>query len=254
MKLRLRNAPFPAILALLMLLLVVAAPAHAGWGDKLKEKAAKALKGEKPKPAAETGPVKSRMQPAVTAESLDRFQHGMEVEVAERAKAEKLLASLPSREQREKCAQEVGMSAEAQQIVQAYADAAANARPEEGARHTERMAQRLDSLVTARCGPEPSKYDANQLARDAIGKGSDTAALGGDDAYHVWKEWVSEFCNYLEKLQKQPDAKAQLAKMADEGLRIPGSGTGIFFVYTASEAQLLMERCPTLKPLLEATD
>jgi len=249
-----RRPPYAPCLALLLLLLVVPAPAHAGWGDKLKEKASKMLKPEKGKPAAETGPVQSRMQPAVTPESLDRFQHGMEVEAAERAKAQKLLASLPTREQREKCAQEVALSAEAQRIVQEYADAAENVRPEDAGKHTERMAQRLDSLVTAKCGPEPSKYDANQLARDAIARGSDTAALGGDDAYHVWKEWVSEFCNYLEKLQKQPDAKAQMAKMADEGLRIPGSGTGIFFVYTASEAQLLMERCPKLEPLLEATN
>jgi len=39
----------------------------------------------------------------------------------------------------------------------------------------------------------------------------------------------------------------------DEGLRIPGYGTGIYYVYTASEAKELIENCDSLMPLLEAT-
>jgi hypothetical protein len=248
------HRPFASRLVTVALLLCCSAPAHAGWGDALKSKASKMLKTDKSKAAEETGPLKSRMQPAVTAESLDRFQHGLEVESAERQKAQKLLASQPPPDQREKCSQAVAMSADAQRIVQEYSDAAANARPEDGAKLLERMTQRMDSLVTAKCGPEPVRYDANQLARDAIGKGTDAAGLGDDGAYYVWKEWVREFCAYLAKLRQQSDAKQQLAKISDEGLRIPGSGTGIYYVYTASEAQLLMERCPRLMPLLEATN
>ena len=241
------------VLSALVLCPALAAPARAGWGDALKQKASKVLKTEKPKSAAETGPIQSRIQPPLTAESLARFQRGMETEVAEREKAKKFLASLPTKEQRDKCAQEFAMSADAQKMTMEYAEAAANAKPEEAGKHTERWMARLDSVVTKKCGPDPSKYDAGQMSREALAKGSDTAALGSDDAYHVWKEWVLEFCNYLEKLQKQPDAKEQLAKIKDEGLRIPGSGTGIYFVYTASEAALLIEACPRLKPLLEAT-
>ena len=248
------RTPFALALAALALLSSLGAPAHAGWGDALKQKASKVLKTEKPKPAAEAGPVtKSGMTPEVTAERLDRFQKGMEVEVAEMEKSKKILASLPDKATREKCAQQVAMSSEAQKLVMDFAEAAANAKPEDGQKHMERMTARMDSIVTGKCGPDPSKFDAHQMARDALAKGSDTAALGDDMAYRAWKEWVLEFCNYVEKLMKQPDGKEQVEKMKTEGLRIPGSGTGIFFVYTASEATLLLERCPKLKPLLEAT-
>ncbi len=240
--------------AALSLLAVLAAPSHAGWGDALKQKASKVLKTEKPKPAAETatGPVKSRMTPEVTVESLTRFQKGMEVELAEREKAKKLLASLPPKEQRDKCAQQVAMSKDAEKIAMEWSESAANAKPEEMQQHMARMTARMDSMVTHKCGLDPLKYDAHQLARDAVAKGSDTAALGDDVAYFTWKEWAIQFCNYIEKLQKQPDAKEQLAKIKAEGLRIPGSGN-VYFVYSASEANLLLERCAALKPLIEAT-
>ena len=251
-----RLRPLDLLVSVLVLLSGLHAPAHAGWGDALKQKASKVLKTEKPKTAADAnaGPVtKSGMTPEVTAASLDRFQKGMETEVAEREKAKKILASLPSKEQRDKCAQQVAITPEAQKLVMDYAEGAANAKPEDQQQHIMRMTMRMDSMVTAKCGPDPGKYDANQMSRDALARGSDTAALGDDNAYHVWKEWVTEFCGYLEKLKKQPDGKDQLEKMKADGLRIPGSGTGIYFVYTASEATLLIERCDELKPLLLAT-
>jgi hypothetical protein len=226
--------------------------AHAGWTDAAKKQAAKVTKPDKPKAATESGPVQSRMQPAVTAESMTRFQKGMETEIAEREKAKKLLASLPKKEVREKCAAEVAMSADAQKLVMDYAEEASNAKPEDAAKLQMRMSTRLDSMVTQMCGPDPGKYNASQMERDAVAAGSDAAALGDDYAYHAWKEWATEFCNYIEKLQKQPDAKDQLAKMKSDGLRIPGLG-GTYLVYSASEAALLLERCPTLKPLLAAT-
>lgn len=232
---------------------VLAVPAQAGWGDALKTKASKVLKTEKPKPAAETGPITSRIQPPLTAERLAQFRRGLETEVAEREKAKKLLASLPTAEARQKCAQQLATSPEMQKISADWAASAADAKPEDQQKLMTRMSERMDSLITAKCGPDPGKYNAQRMEREALAKGSDTAALGDDLAYHAWKEWVTEFCSYLEKLEKQPDAKQQLAKIKDEGLRIPGSGTGIYFVYTASEAALLIERCPSLKPLLEAT-
>ena len=162
-------------------------------------------------------------------------------------------ADLPDKATRDKCAQQVAISSEAQKLAMDYAEAAANAKPEDGQKLMERMTTRMDSIVTSKCGPDPSNYDASRMAREALAKGSDTAALGNDMAYRAWKEWALEFCNYVEKLMKQPDGKEQVEKMKAEGLRIPGYGTGMFFVYTASEATLLLERCPKLKPLLVAT-
>src|SRR5262245_8064502 len=161
-------APRLALLSLFVLPTLLAAPSHAGWGDALKQKASKVLKTEKTPPASETGPVKSRMTPEVTAEALARFQRGMEVEVAEREKAKKFLATLPKPEDRQKCSQQMAMSSEAQKIVTEYAEAASAGKPEDGMKHMERMTQRMDSLVTAKCGPDPGKYDAGRMERDAL--------------------------------------------------------------------------------------
>src|SRR5688572_29979435 len=109
--------PLALALVALALLASLASPVHAGWGDALKQKASKVLKTEKPKPAAEAGPVtKSGMTPEVTAERLDRFQKGMEVEVAELEKAKKTLASLPDKATRDKCMQQLAASPEAQKV------------------------------------------------------------------------------------------------------------------------------------------
>lgn len=249
-------------LAMLLALVAVATPAGAGITDALKQKALKAVKGDRSKPAAaaESGPVKSRMTTEVTAARLDRFRKGMELEIAEREKAKRFLASLKSKEAYQQCSQQVAMSPEAQKLTTAISEIPENATAEQINAKMTWMAVQLESLVVRRCGPDPGKYDPNQMARDAIGKGSDAAGLGepgagldNDTAYAIWKEWVLEFCNYLEKLKKEPDAAQKIAKMKDEGLRIPGSGTGVFWVYTASEATLLLERCDVLKPLIEAT-
>lgn len=231
-----------------------AVPAHAGFGDMVK-KAKQAVKGEKPKApnAAETGPIKSRMTPEVTAERLTQFQHGMEAEVAEREKGRKFLATLKSKEEYNACQQKVAASPEAQKVMMMVGDVPENATMEDMQKVTEKMNTQIAALLRKHCGEDPSKYSADQFVRSAIAKGSDTAALGDDLAYHAWKEWVVEFCRYIEKLKDQPDYEQKLAKIKDEGLRIPGQGTGIYFVYSATEANLLLERCEHLMPLIEAT-
>jgi hypothetical protein len=244
----------PALLiATLALVPILAVPAHAGWGDAIKAKAAKALKAEKPKPATEAGPITSRIATEVTAERLARFQRGLETEVAERQKGMKFLATLRTPEAYGKCKSELAASKEVQDLTMTMVNLPENAKPEEMQRHMQKMGLAMDSMTTSKCGPDPSQYSAGQIARDAIGKGTDTAALGDGYEYDIWKEWIIEFCSYIEKLEKQSDAKQQLAKIQDEGLRIPGTSAGIYYVYTASEATLLIERCPALKPLLEAT-
>lgn len=236
---------------------IVVAPAQGGLGDKLKQKATSALKGDKAKPAAasESGPITSRMNPPLTAERLARFQKGMQVELAEREKARKFLASLKTKEAYRQCTQEAAMSPEMQKIAMSVAEMPENATTEQMQKHMARMGTQMESLTVKKCGQDPSKFDARQMDHEAFVKGMDTAALsdGDDYAYQNYKEWILEFCNYLEKVRKQPDAEQQIARMRDEGLRIPGQGTGIYWVYTASEVAMLMDWCPKLKQLIEAT-
>src|SRR6185369_13256176 len=100
---------------------LAAAPAHAGWGDALKQQANKVVeKGEK-KPVGDTGPVQeSRIEPKLTPENVAKFKAAMELEVAERARVTKFLATVKTQEDFGKCKQEWLMSDAGQKLSQKY--------------------------------------------------------------------------------------------------------------------------------------
>jgi len=172
-----------------------------------------------------------------------------------RERVTKFLASLKSPEAYNKCRTDWMMSAEGQKLGQRYADGMTGKSGDALQKHVETVGQEMEKAIEKSCGPDPGQYNqgwASQQTRDAIGKASDEFAED-DYAYGTWKEWVLEFCSYIAELKKQPDAAQKIAKIKDEGLRIPGSGTGIYYVYTASEANALLEQCETLVPLIQAT-
>ena len=245
------------MLLLACVLALAATPALAGWGDALKKEADKAIKHEK-KPAAnaETGAVQSRIEPKVTPETLAKFRASLQLEIAERDRVTKFMATVKTGEAYEKCKNDWMLSPDGQKVSQKYADAMQGATSQaEVQKKVEVIGKEIEKALEQHCGPDPNHYNqgwANQEIRAAIGKASDQFTTD-DYAYATWKEWITEFCKYVEALKKQPDAAQKLAKIKDEGLRIPGSGAGIYYVYTASEANALLEKCESLMPLIEAT-
>jgi hypothetical protein len=233
--------------------LFFASPAGAGMGDMLKK--VKGLKFEpkaKPAPSAEKGAITSRIEPPATAEEVAKFKAALQLEGAERAKATKFLATLKTQEAWDKCRIDYQMSPEGMKLGEKLLAIPDNATAEERTKHLTEMSAEMDKAFEAKCGPQPSKFNSGQMMRDALAKGSD--AFEKDDLkYAAWKEWVLAFCEYIEELKKAPDAATKLAKIKDEGLRVPGSGTGIYFVYTATEANLLLDQCEALVPLIKAT-
>lgn len=247
---------FP-ILLLACACALAAAPALAGWGDALKKEADKALKHEK-KPAAnaESGPVDSRIEPKATPENLAKFKASLELEIAERKRVTQFMATVKSDDAYNKCKNDWMLSPDGQKASQKYMDAMQGVKSQADVqRIAETLGKEMEKALEQHCGPDPNHYNqgwANQEIRNAIGKASDQFTTD-DYAYATWKEWITEFCKYIEALKKQPDAAQKLAKIKDEGLRIPGSGAGIYYVYTASEANALLEKCESLMPLIEAT-
>jgi len=244
------------LLALCCALTWNATPAHAGWGDALKKEANKAVKHDKKPASGETGPVESRIEPKVTPENLKKFKASLELEVAERNRVTKFMATVKPQDAYFKCKQDWMLSPDGQAQTKKYADALQQGKSQEEIQKViESMAKEMEQVLEKHCGPDPDNYNqswANQEIRNAIGKASDQFTTD-DYAYAGWKEWITEFCKYIEALKKQPDAEKQLAKIKDEGLRIPGSGAGIYYVYTASEANALLEQCESLMPLIQAT-
>jgi hypothetical protein len=249
-----------APLAILATLALASAPAHAGIGDMLKNRAKEAVTGKKGKPAtaaaAESGAIQSRLSPPMTAENVAKFKAAMEYELAEREKATKFLKTVKSTEAYNQCKLDWTMSDDGQALSQRYLSGMEGKSGEALQKHVETVGTEMEKAIAAKCGPDPGRYNqgwAAQQSREALGRASDQFAKGEDYAYHTWKEWVVEFCNYIEKLKQEPDAAQKLAKIKDEGLRIPGHGTGIYYVYTASEANQLLENCDSLMPLIQAT-
>lgn len=235
---------------------LAAGPAHAGWGDALKQQANKVIKNEKkPAAATETGAVQSRIEPKLTPENLSKFKASLELETAERTRVTRFLATVKPRETYQKCYQEWLMSPDGVKLSQRYADAMSGKSQAEIQKNVETVGVEMQKQVEQHCGPDPDHYNqgwANDQVRQAIGRASDQFTTD-DYAYATWKEWITEFCNYIAELKKQPDADKKLAKIKDEGLRIPGTGAGIYYVYTASEATALLEQCDSLMPLIQAT-
>jgi len=245
----------PRVVALVCVLALVATPAWAGWGDALKQQANKAIKHEKKPASGETGAITSRIEPKATPENLAKFKNALQTELAERERVTKFLASLKSPEAYNKCKTEWMMSAEGQKLGQRYLEGMTGKSGDALQKHVETVGVEMEKAIEKSCGPDPGHYNqgwASQQTRDAIGKASDEFAED-DYAYATWKEWVLEFCSYVAELKKQPDAAQKIAKIKDEGLRIPGSGTGIYYVYTASEANALLDQCESLVPLIQAT-
>jgi len=237
---------------------LLAAPAHAGWTDALKKEANKAVKGEK-KPASSmdnTGPVtQSRLEVPPTPELFDKFKASLQLEIDERARITKTLKGVKPADEYNKCKQDYMLSAEGQKFSQKYVDGMKDKSPDEIQKHIESLGKEMEAAIEKSCGLDPGTYNdgwARQQTREALGKASDQFQKD-DYAYQTWKEWITEFCNYVGELKKKPDAAKQLAKIKDEGLRIPGSGAGIYYVYTASEANMLLERCDSLMPMIQAT-
>jgi hypothetical protein len=245
-----------SLLGLTLVLALCADGANAGISDAIKNKV-KGLKGE-PKAkvgagqASEAG--KSRMTPPVTPESLAKFKAAMAIEQAEREKAVKILAAYKSEDDYNKCRFEVMQSPEGMKIAERMSNIGDKATPAEMQKAMVQVSADLETLITAKCGPNRSEYETrrSELMRGALAKGSD-AFMKDDNAYFVWKEWVMEFCKYVAGLKQEPGADAKIAKIKDEGLRIPGTGQGIYYLYTATEANELLERCDELAPLIEAT-
>ena len=245
---------------LLLLACALALPvrlAYAGWGDALKKEANKAIQHDKkPATSAESGPVDSRIEPKVTPESLGKFEASLKLEIAERDRVTKFMATVKPDEVYEKCKSDWMLSPDGQKVSKKYLDAMQNVKSQADVqRLAETVGKEMEKAIEQHCGPDPNQYNqgwANQEIRTAIGKASDQFTTN-DYQYAGWKEWITEFCKYIEALKKQPDAAQKLAKIKAEGLRIPGSGAGIYYVYTASEANALLEKCESLMPLIEAT-
>ena len=249
--------------------LVVLAPANrldGQIGGLIKKKVTESINGDKQEQASEKDQAApgqndgSKLPMKLTGNVLTAFEKGVEVERDHRR------VTLKTPDEFNTCQRDLGASPEAQKIIMAPANLPASATAAQVQKATENVQPNLAKLLAEKCGENPHPYQGGwrQLQMEAAvaaGVKAFAAAMGGatggggpflafeqdqgqqreKDFYRLLKEWVPPFCNL-------PKSAQQAA--ADKGVQIPGNGKGVFFVYTAAEARLLMEKCAELMKLL----
>jgi hypothetical protein len=223
------------------LALVVSVPAHAQLGA-LRRAAARAAGN-----AAVSGATQQAQQqeaasrPAssalggnvleLTPAVLDRFQQSLAAEDADRRAAAQRLAALKTPEQYQQCTMQWLMSPAGRALTDRVTTVASSG-------DQQAMVQLSNEMKASEehaCGPDPSERGRMQsdaqahAAQAGLAAGQFTAAQ-----YGIIKERIVPFC------------RASATTPASGDVRLQGSGSGVFWVYTAAEAAALRERCTAL--------
>ena len=225
----------------------LAVPGHAQLGGLMKK--AKAAAGvDKPAAvvkveSAPVGPVKVKPADRIDEPSLDLFARALTAEKQWLEERARIRTTLKSPEDYRRCS-EVALAPttpEAKKMMQDYLDAMASKDNDGSAEYMTKIAMAMkaqqDRIVQGKCGYDPSLYPP-EPGPSALYHPSEheAAKLVGMDQkrYALLKERITPFCAF--------DAAARGAG----DVRVPGIGTGVYYVYEASEAALLTPRCSQL--------
>ena len=253
--------------------------ADAQIGGLIKRKAAEAVKG--PEKKAEEKPADNAISLGgareLNATNIDALIEGLKTEVALRDAYKAEVAKYPTREQYNKCQQDVAMSPENQKLLEIL-NLPDNATTEQLQAATKRFGEEGMALLKKKCPLDPN--DVSDVAKqkrlgEIEGKAAEAAArkrAGGgggfnssdgpylsDDSqgidaktdkerlsYSVEKERFTMLCSVL-----KADPKKRQEGLAN-GLRIPGTGTRIFWVFTPAEVKdAVQQKCDEFEKLME---
>lgn len=245
--------PFRPLALALTLAVAAAAPAQAQLGGLVK-KAKAAVVGDKPAAvaatkAAPTGPVSVKPQDRIDATSLDLFARALVAEKSWLEERARIRATLRTPEDYRRCAEVAvhGSTPEGKKLMQYYLDAISSKDNDGSAEFMTKLATTMqaeqDKIVFGKCGYDPAKYGP-EPGPSALYQPSEHEAAKQvgleQQRYALLKERITPFCNF--------DAAARGAG----DVRIPGSGSGVYFVYEAQEAELLSPRCTELLTAMRA--
>jgi hypothetical protein len=245
--------------SLVIAALLALAPAHQlesqGIGGLIKKKAVEAAKGKDAKKdagkeiAKDDGPMTSKFDKdcgPVTPEAVENFLKGLQAERAGQQEFDrKAAATKPDAEVRA-CRDREQIGPEGLSIIKRGLEGG-NLTGADVMKIMEKNRQELESFLVKRCGVPASKYDLSEKTRDfdaAHAAGAKTAGLT-EHCYDKLKEFATAFCQGL--------TPAQQKAASEQGIKVPGSGTDVFWVFTADEAKAFFPRCGDLMQALKVT-
>ena len=241
-------------LGLVALLAIAPIPRlEAQIGGLIKKKAAEAVKGKDGKSdqgktvAKDDGPITSQFAKEcgpVTPESIDKFYRGLQAEVAGREAYDRKLAGTKPDEEVNTCRGNETISAEGRAIIQRGLENGGST--DYVMKQMEKNRQDLETHLLKKCGVGRSKVEQDKFKEyDAARKAGISAAGVSPDCYDKLKEFVLAFCKGL--------TPAQQKVATEQGIKVPGQGSGVFWVFTADEAKAMFPRCGELVRAVNAT-
>jgi len=233
----------------------------------IKKKVSEAIKPAE-KPAAPTTPgaaqpgAAQKLPPgfgsAVVLISEPDFARVMRVMDAERAQQDefrKELAKYPTPEQYSECQSRAGTSAEGQKIASVLVNLPENSSAEDAQRAMAKMSADMEALLKRACPLDPNDwndYKRNERLVAIHAKASaafDTiSASGGGSA----AEGVTQRSDVMiERIVRYCEAKKEGLDVSGgpDGLKFPGDGRNIYWVYTAEELAVQFTPAATVKDL-----
>jgi hypothetical protein len=167
---------------------------------------------------------------------MDRLLKGLEAQRAERDAALKEAATGKAQAQYDACQQELAVSPEVQKLMETLGSQPENQTAAEATAAMEKFGTAMEALLKGKCGPTPSEVGSRLENRFSA-----AAKLLSDCDARI-EEHAYRFC----QLTPSEQASAQ-----NGGLRVPGTGSNVFWVYTEAEARAYAPRCA---PLMSAMD
>lgn len=236
-------------LGLLLGVLTATAVVDAQLGGLIRRKVEESVK-PKPEPTKPEPPKPGAASAApplgcsVDGDAMDRLLKGLEAERAAREAALKEAAGT-SEAQYSACTGKLATSPEAQKIFGELTSLPENATPAQSQAASDKMAKAMTALLEQQCGPTPaeSRDRLNKKFDDAGKVGRETSGLS--DCYARLQEHAVRFCEL---------PSAQQTSAQNGGLKVPGTGTGVFWIYTEAEAKAYAPRCGQLQSLMAAID
>jgi hypothetical protein len=227
---------------LLLSLLIATISVEAQFGGLIRKKAGEVVQ-PKPAPGNDQATPSSALGCDVSGDAMDRLLKGMEAERAAREAALKDFASMKSPAEYQACQAGLAMSPEGQKVFEAMTSMPENASAADAQNAMAKFASDMQALLQKQCGPDPgnTRGEFTRRYEDAKNVGSKTANM--TECYAKMEEHAFSFC----QLSESEQAKAQNA-----GLKAPGTGTNVFWVFTAAEAKAYKPRCERLVSLMAA--
>jgi hypothetical protein len=226
---------------LLLGVLIATTAADAQFGGLIRKAGEAVKKGAPPPEAPPAAPQTSAsaLGCPVDDAAMDRLLKGMEAERAARDAALKEAASAKTQAQYGACQSELAAGPEMQKVMESLGSLPDNATPAQSQAAMEKFATAMSSLLTEKCGPPPSE------ARDQLNRKFTEAGKQASDCDGRIREHALRFC----QLPAAEQASAQ-----NGGVRVPGTGAKIFWVYTEAEARAYAPRCGQILSLTDALE